>query len=451
MANIIFEKYPHLNRGHRRLSVKGVMGIDHVNPKSWVGDTTVGAVDLEREWASGRELATSILEKYFAASDVSMIVDFDKAFRVGSGADLLQPLGKVVGVSLTADDDRSEVENSAFLDAGNTEANTRPSVAVNYPGFDDFSTAKDPGTDIDSSTDSETAPTDSDTEVESPGDLAGPSSTAGSTPRDTDTTHTVVNSHCDSPTHSDEPEPKNPSILDCVEIVNVEKLSDGENPIEANVPRVALEDLGTRSKFSNDSPDLSGDGDSIMRTNDVAACLVRTRGGIALAVIVVLGFRVGSAKELQHSIGLDDLEDPKKSVKVTCQVLEMNQLRADNTYHWQWSGNYVNILPTNKTSVAQRHYIFEVPGTFILPLGPQVAWREVVTPTGVAGHELTWLVAETELSDALEDGWSLLNPEDPDELLGYVFLLPYIDWEDINLPYINNTGWFDCTHRVFTG
>ncbi|KAL0062604.1 hypothetical protein AAF712_010538 [Marasmius tenuissimus] len=471
MVNIIFEKYPHLNRGHRRLSVKGVMGVDHVNPKSWIGDTAVGAVDLEYEWKEGRALATGVLEKYFAASDVSMIIDFDEAFKAGSGMDLLRPLGKIVGVSLTTDDNRSEVETPAILDTGVPTATNRADAVGGHPNLAAFF-MNDSTADIDSDTDSESgSSTDSDTEVDgvggsSPGPMA--TSTSG---------HIDHDSCTHSPTFSDESEI--PSTLDHVGTIDLETLSDDASPIQADIPvsrtvigpngriylkssvvamllqhfrsrkvtlrplrvqRVALEDLGTRLRFANESPDLSGDGDNVMRTNDIAACLVRTKSGVALAVIVILGFRVGSTKELQHSVGLDDLEDPNKSIKVTCQILEMNQLQRDDSYHWQWNGNYVNILSTHKATVAQRHYIFEVPGTFVLPLGPNVVWREVITPTGVAGRELTWRVEETELRDALEDGWALLNPEDPDELLGYIFLLPYIDWDDVNLPYINNAG-----------
>ncbi|KAJ7810978.1 hypothetical protein B0H14DRAFT_2606859 [Mycena olivaceomarginata] len=37
LINATFQRNPDLDRGHRRLKLSGALGIDHVNPKSWIG------------------------------------------------------------------------------------------------------------------------------------------------------------------------------------------------------------------------------------------------------------------------------------------------------------------------------------------------------------------------------------------------------------------------------
>ncbi|KJA13990.1 hypothetical protein HYPSUDRAFT_150902, partial [Hypholoma sublateritium FD-334 SS-4] len=58
-----FERNPELDRGHRRLSILGTLGIDHINPKSWKGDTHVGNVDLHIQWENGRQKAINLLRE----------------------------------------------------------------------------------------------------------------------------------------------------------------------------------------------------------------------------------------------------------------------------------------------------------------------------------------------------------------------------------------------------
>ncbi|KAK1222495.1 hypothetical protein PQX77_014650 [Marasmius sp. AFHP31] len=98
MTNIIFEKYPHLNHRHQRLSVKGVLGIE------WIGDTTVRNVDLGQEWEKGRKLADGTIDKYFGDSNVSININYNIQLSKPNH-DLLQLLGSYVGVSLTADNE----------------------------------------------------------------------------------------------------------------------------------------------------------------------------------------------------------------------------------------------------------------------------------------------------------------------------------------------------------
>jgi hypothetical protein len=42
------EHNPDLDKGHRHLSLKDAMSVDHVNPRSWTGNVHVGNVDLKK-------------------------------------------------------------------------------------------------------------------------------------------------------------------------------------------------------------------------------------------------------------------------------------------------------------------------------------------------------------------------------------------------------------------
>ncbi|KAF8140734.1 hypothetical protein K438DRAFT_2116337, partial [Mycena galopus ATCC 62051] len=42
----IFAKYPEWDRGHKHLHLEGAKGVDHTNPRSWVGDVHVAKVSL---------------------------------------------------------------------------------------------------------------------------------------------------------------------------------------------------------------------------------------------------------------------------------------------------------------------------------------------------------------------------------------------------------------------
>jgi hypothetical protein len=110
LINTAMESNPDLDKGHRRLSLKGAMGVDHVNPKSWTGNVCVGDVDLNTEWKQGQADAEQILQKFFGRGGVDFASVFSK-----SGHDLLRPLGEYVGVTVTEDDARSEEEDPVPL------------------------------------------------------------------------------------------------------------------------------------------------------------------------------------------------------------------------------------------------------------------------------------------------------------------------------------------------
>jgi hypothetical protein len=103
----IFERYPDLDRGHRRLDLKDATGNDRINPTSWLGNVRVGDVELSAEWTNGQRDANSLLEEYFG---VSAHVDFHALWSSKPGLDLLRPLDPTsyVGSQYCPNDECSE-------------------------------------------------------------------------------------------------------------------------------------------------------------------------------------------------------------------------------------------------------------------------------------------------------------------------------------------------------
>ncbi|KAJ3539797.1 hypothetical protein NMY22_g4564 [Coprinellus aureogranulatus] len=77
LIHATFARNPDLDRGQRRLSLFGALGIDHVNPRSWQGNVRVGSVALKTCWDAGRARALALLRQYlpnsFPIPDISAI------------------------------------------------------------------------------------------------------------------------------------------------------------------------------------------------------------------------------------------------------------------------------------------------------------------------------------------------------------------------------------------
>ena len=104
MLNAAFQRHPELDKGHRQLSLKDAMGIDHINPQSWEGNVIVGSVDLAKMWKAGQEAANQLLLKFYPDQHAQI----DPAMFASQKCDLLRPNGEYVGVGIIDDDERSE-------------------------------------------------------------------------------------------------------------------------------------------------------------------------------------------------------------------------------------------------------------------------------------------------------------------------------------------------------
>ncbi|KAF9779440.1 hypothetical protein BJ322DRAFT_1113248 [Thelephora terrestris] len=65
LIDAIYARNPELDAGSRRLNISHSVGIDHVNPKSWIGDVGVDKVSLQLCWEEGRKQAINLLSSIY--------------------------------------------------------------------------------------------------------------------------------------------------------------------------------------------------------------------------------------------------------------------------------------------------------------------------------------------------------------------------------------------------
>jgi hypothetical protein len=123
----VYARNPHLFRGHKWLMLLDAIGIDHVNPASWIGDVQVGLVDLEAEWNGGIDDANAFLKEW---GGEEAIVDLLSHFQ-DADCNLLQPLGAYVGCgpqnpksAESSDMDREDLDCSGTLPVDEGHTNT---------------------------------------------------------------------------------------------------------------------------------------------------------------------------------------------------------------------------------------------------------------------------------------------------------------------------------------
>ena len=95
MISSIYIRHPELDAGSRRLNLTNAIGVDHVNPKSWVGDVTVDNVSLQLCWQKGKIDAETFLSSVFPPHEFE---DFSSVFS-RPNHDLLRPSGEYIGFS----------------------------------------------------------------------------------------------------------------------------------------------------------------------------------------------------------------------------------------------------------------------------------------------------------------------------------------------------------------
>ncbi|KAJ6628497.1 hypothetical protein B0H10DRAFT_1940334 [Mycena sp. CBHHK59/15] len=378
LINTTFQRNPDIDRAHRRLKLDGALGIDHVNPKSWMGNARVGDVNLAKEWKAGENDAIDLLIQYFGPS---ACVNFAEIFSK-ENCDCLRPAGEYVGTSWTEDDERSEQEHGV------------PLGPASIP--EDMDNNSIPG-----------AVTEQDIE----GGL-----------RDDD-------EYDDPPVGLDLDDffPETPEGLDQdqppIAFSKFLIADDGGHKKASmrtlQVRGVALEDL-RQKKLDIDYDPLDESGDNL-KAGDLVATLVRAGTYICLAVLSIKGFRLGPEKSLQASMEMTVLEDHGSEAKLVCQIMEMSH----ESNGWEWTGKYLRLNTSDKDARATHaQFLLEVPGVFIVPLAPTISQQE----SGV-----TWCLKVKALQEVQEFSWQMLDP-DSEQILENIQMLPEIV-NPASLPY----------------
>lgn len=433
LVHSAYERNPDLDRGHRRLSLKDALGIDHCNPRSWTGSARVGDVVLQIEWDEARKIATNLLQSYLGPD---AIVDFEEVFSK-LNHDLLRPTGDYVGVRMTADDARSEEETSLEalaeptaddVHAADLVAPTQPEIAAamdneltSLPAM--HNDINEEHTTIDY-TEGSQAEVVEDEEGSNSGDSGtdenddqGEGMILGGirwASRDEDDNEAFedipegpdiddffpdsIESLHESPTSplpSSSSTQETPSLQDIFEIfLMIEgrkylKSSIVASYLSSNWSRkvtirtlrargVTLEDL-RRGDPGLNSTELVGD--DVVNAGDLVAGLVRVGGSICLAVMEVKGFRVGGERVLRTCVETAMLESNEGGKKVMAVVQIINLCARMDGETWEWSGRYVRLAPESAQSsrYTHRQFVLEIPAILLHPLSPTISEREVET------------------------------------------------------------------------
>ncbi|KAF6753827.1 hypothetical protein DFP72DRAFT_1069030 [Ephemerocybe angulata] len=440
LLNAAFQRNRDLDRGHRRLSLTGCIGIDHINPESWIGSVRVGDVDLKECWEFGRDSATAVLRKYFPGMDIP---DFKSHFQQ-PGIDILRPSSSgYVGVSSHPSDARSEVESGAAIALG-----PQPPIPANIPDSD-FMT-EDPATyelyDIESD------PEDDEDEClddENDDFLYGEDIPIGieleDVLSDNINDHMSNNPCSDSPTFSkyidiNGKKYLKASLVGTLSTKFSKKVTLRVLRARGVATETALTGSSDRRRFDSSNLDSSGH----IKSGDLAAILVKTAlpgssspRDIALAVMEVTGFREGNKRH--DSLPSAKLRDPLTKVVGQLLALEHSQGLGEDDI-WEWHKRYLKLDTTAKDPVGtRRQFVVEVPGLIIFPLDADVVER-AHTPLvdGQALLPITWALSSSLLSDTCSEAWAGLSP-DTAELVGNLAVLPVVKNPAL-FPYKNANG-----------
>ncbi|KAI1781848.1 hypothetical protein LXA43DRAFT_958147 [Ganoderma leucocontextum] len=420
LISTIFERNPDLDRGHRRLSLKDAMGVDHINPKSWIGDVRVGQVDIDAEWSRARTEANKFLVDTFGTG---ASVDFESLFT-SNDHDLMRPNGDYIGVRPHPDDARTEANEDPAPTRDTTESdsdsdsdtNDNGSGTTNAEGDDepDACLEEPIGVDLDEFLPSTTDDSDPDPGYTNDDFLVidGKSYWIGS----------IVTAWC-----SDNRAKK----------VSVRPL---------RTAGVTLEDLRGADRWN--TPEL--DGEDLVKSGDIVGSLVRAGGDVGLAVLEVTGFEQGRRKGLP-AVNLADLEDPSSRITAVTQILNLASPppRSSNaTRNWYWNQAYLSFGDSPRGQVTKKNLVLRLPGFLVHPLPPTLAPPPLMPPGPasdldasetrvVSKAQMTWWLKNTDLEETMAYAWESLRPDTAD-ILGNVELLPKLT--NVSLPYRNEDG-----------
>lgn len=467
LLNEAWQRQPDLDRGHRRLSLKDCLGIDHVNPSSWKGDVGVGNVDLPLCCSRGREAAIDVLRHHFPEMNLP---DFETLFK-NDQIDLLRPSKSgYIGVGGDSNDKRSEVERTTPVanPAPAAESSTAPpTVGSQQPTSLDVPL---PRSAVDEPMEVDPLPFRNGIEFvyEDPVDLYGD---------DYSSIFSVDDSDDSDDEESLEDDKYGWEIPIGVEIEDLlsDRVEDhlSGNPCPATPDHTATHDKylevdGKRylksslvatlsSKYSKKvtmrvlrargvaaETALTGsedkrrfddshlDSDDLLKAGDLAAILAKTAttGGaqprtVSLAVVEITGFREGS--KLHASLHSPRLKD--SSIKVAAQVLELKQTAEIGSEHevWEWTGRFLKLNTSATDPVStRRQYVIDLPGPLLYPVKPKLAERS--NPPSLRGQPvlpITWELPSSLLDDTCEEAWDILS-RDRTAVVGNLNALPVL-------------------------
>lgn len=410
LIDSIFARNPSLDAGSRRLKVTDTVGIDHLNPKSWIGDVDVNKVSLQWCWEEGRKHACSLISSLYPRESV---INFATVFH-STDCDLLRPSGKYVGFSNEADlsikDDNDQLG----------ECTTQPCSHTPSP-------TNNPGGDSDNEDDT--------------------------CNRDNGETRGGIDLEDLLPDSADEPlNAFDQSAEDWLEIngQQYQKASLVSQNLKANRSKKVVErTLRVRGLTLDDlrkhPPQMPLDpGGDNFQVGDLIATLARMESFIFLTILQVIG--IHKDQNTQHVIKAEALRDPKQEYSIQGEVLRILQVSSEM---WAWSPHdFLKVLKPKKSGhkkSAVRDYTLSVPGFLCSRINPEITPtpHQLRTPVSFNSNPLddncTWTFRTHDLLDLLQLAWSDFQPENDQELEDKVKLLPQV-WSSEGFPYLDSSG-----------
>ena len=203
---------------------------------------------------------------------------------------------------------------------------------------------------------------------------------------------------------------------------------------------VTLEDLGRPTDSWNSTDLIDSD---VIKSGDLAACLVRSGEIICLAIIEITSFEyLVDPKRQVTSIAIDEMEDlsseNRSKITVLAQVLD---LKATSDFEWIWTHRYIRFESTKGPAIrersAQHNFIIHATHSCIFPLSPSVVDTKpsgIMLPPSEKCPPLTWSLKATELEEVLDCAWLA----DSEEIMGNIEMIPSLG--NSMLPYRKQDG-----------
>ena len=408
----IFLRNPTLDAGLRRLKVTGAIGIDHLNPKSWLGDVNVNRVSLQLCWGDGRKQASSLISSLYPGDPVA---DFSMAFHSPS-CDLLRPGGTYVGFS-----NETDISIEGNRPGTPVDPTPHPDASFSTAGVAD-SMESDGDVEIDGD----------EGEVEDDGDGVD--------------LEELLPDSADEPidgfdhTTEDWLEIDGQHYLKASLVSQYLKANHSKKMVERTlrVRRLTIEDF---KKHPPKVPlDPSGDN---FQVGDLAATLVRAGSFVCLTIIQAIGIR--KDQYTQHVIKTEALRDPTKGYSVQGEVLRIVQVSPEM---WAWPPrDFLKVSKLRKSkhkTSAVRDFTLSISGSRCYPVNPEIH----PTPHQLCATDLdpiplnqrqTWMFCTDDLLNLLQLAWSDFQPEEKKDLDNRLKLLPQV-WGPEGFPYSDESG-----------
>ncbi|KAG8712621.1 hypothetical protein FRC09_019663 [Ceratobasidium sp. 395] len=356
----IFSDHPSWNRAPYRLSLDGKSGVDHTNPASWIGDVTVGHVDLHACWILGQSQAAEVLKQ------AGILFDFDPA-ALSSGSrevDLMRPFGSYPGVQVdTIEPNMEPVPLSELVDGDFTLDAVQSSC---------FSTASTAGKPVE------------------PQRLAGD---------ELSLEHLLLET---PDTSSSETESKGRILVDGKRVYLTSAVryllgADGGAKSTDRLRRVCGFTRYLNPSVTKTEP-VTGD---YFRVLDLAATFVRIQNQVAIAIVRVTNILSHGGCSLE-SISESQFDSP--GISLSGQLLEL----VFDSGTWYWTQKYDMSLEVSASARRKHTTWLDFRACLSCPLNPDLVERE---------GERVWAFEHTQLGELMDSLWTRCAKHSPEDNL----------------------------------